>query len=61
MRTLPPSAPRLSLEVPLELVMDEYERFLRLHHSQLQKIPEHLWRTLHYKLQAEVVTRDIGR
>lgn len=34
--------------------MDDYERFIQLHLSQLQKIPDHLWRALHYKLQAEV-------
>lgn len=34
--------------------MDDYDKFLQLHHSQLQSVPRHLWRGLHHKLQAEV-------
>ena len=38
----------------MRMAADEYERFRQLHHSQLQRIPEHLWERLHYKLQEEV-------
>ena len=38
--------------------MDDYDKFLQLHHSQLQRVPRHLWRGLHRKLQTEVRTES---